>query len=448
MDLKEAIGTTKIEVIVTAKGCPEACLHCGAYQDFDKHDYIMEECSSEQLKDNLTREIKEIRGGTKLIIADLLANFVTTDVNTEPLRGTAFCNLAELVYELSEGSSQLVCISHGVRYSSKQMKEEMLKVVELMEKGIVPLFVLSVDLARGKGMLSRKANLKGYTKTLEMLKPVLDLIAKKKETGDSSIPTLRVTISLQGVDEENNLLYRGKAEEMFQEVLKRVGFTKKQRDALYIDKGRQYAKVGRAGAKIFDSIGEGECPVIPDADFVDKCLEHEHLFRAKVEMDGNVYRQANNPNRSYNDTVAGRWELLNGNGDEAVTMEDLEKEEPVEEIPLDVKFEIYDVIDDDSDQGSVSAESLPIVDVRRFAGRSKKKRGSEFVLSDAVPNRKKKDLSGDRRSARRIRTPRKGLSFRKGLSCRNTTPSMKRLYTQKDEDVAINDDGEPNGGSE
>ena len=199
MKLGDCHNTLKIDMVRTATGCPEACLHCGAYTSFDNtHDFRMKELEREKLRENLSQVVQ----GTRLKISDLLAEYITTDVNVEPLRGDAFCNLAEIVYELTEGQSKVVCISHGLRYSSDSMKDRMQNVVNLMLQGKVPLFVLTVDTARNKARISDKANVKGYAKTLEYLKPVLDMIARKKETNDPSIPDVRVTISIQGENEK------------------------------------------------------------------------------------------------------------------------------------------------------------------------------------------------------------------------------------------------------
>ncbi len=324
MKLGDCYSTLKIDMVRTATGCPEACLHCGAYTSFDNvHDFNMKELSRDELKENLDREIE----GTRLKMAEILADYVTTDVNVEPLRGDAFSHFAELVYDLSGGQSKAVCISHGLRYTSKSMKERMEKVVSLMLEGKVPLFVLTVDTARSKAKISEKANRKGYAKTLEALKPILDMIAKKKESKDENLPDLRVTISLQGEDGKDSLIWRQDAALDFQEAVIMSGLSASQRDALVWDRERPYAKVGRAKEYLHGQ-EEGECPVIPDIKFVKKFLPFDNIHRGMIDIQGKVYRQLNERLRTYNTSLnPSAWELLenednNSGRDPLVIIED------------------------------------------------------------------------------------------------------------------------------
>ena len=223
--------------------------------------------------------------------------------------------MAELVYDLSNGESRAVCISHGLRTNVTPMKKRLEKIVDLMLCGKVPLFVLTVDTARNRANISGEANIKGYTKTLEVLKPVLDMISRKKESNDSSIPDARVTISLQGESDKNSPLFRQKAAEHFQEALKRSSLTASQRDSLVWDRERPYANLGRTDIYLHGH-EEGECPVIPDIKFVKKILPHGHIHRGMVDMRGRVFRQINERLRTYNSSLdPNAWEFLDNDED-------------------------------------------------------------------------------------------------------------------------------------
>ncbi len=393
MKLGDCYNTLKIDMVRTATGCPEACLHCGAYTSFDNvHDFSMTELSRSELKENLERAVE----GTRLKIADVLAKYVTTDVNVEPLRGNVFCDLAELVYDLTDGRSKTVCISHGVRYSSKSMNERMEKVVGLMLEGKVPLFVLTVDTARNKARISDKANIKGYAKTLEALKPVLDMIAIKKELKDEDLPDLRVTISLQGEDSKESLIWRQKAAEHFQEAVKRSGLSASQRDALVWDRERPYAKVGRADIYLHGQ-EEGECPVIPDIKFVKKFLPFDNIHRGMIDIKGKVYRQLNERLRTYNTSLnPAAWEFLeNGGGNsgrDALPIFGEDKYVDVSDLfeDSDEDTESFEDPDDTGDKKK-SEESLAVT-TRVHSGmrRTYKRRTPKQEKKDSVKKTKKK----------------------------------------------------------
>lgn len=316
-DLQE--GTFKIEAVRLAKGCPEACAHCGAYEgDFDYQDLKVVESSRANVEACLTREVdvKSTQGSVRRRLVDLFNNYVTTDVNTEPLRGDAFLHFAQMVKSLSGGASRVVCVSHGLRTDEngssnnknhRLMRNRLNSVVDQMDDKDV--FVLSMDFARGKGKIKTEVNLLSYVATLDALLPAI-----RKGS--------RVTVSLQGDDNPNlpdgsdNPLFRGRVYALFTEVkakLKQKGWSDADIMKVHVDADRAMVVSGRA-TSIPGLDPANECPVIPDADFVEKALAKDHTLRGLLDcFTGEVFSQANNPGKSYNTTVGGKWEKLNGN---------------------------------------------------------------------------------------------------------------------------------------
>jgi len=177
---------TIIDMLMHVRGvCPERCISCGAYGENDilksRSRVLDPEADDEQDRANVTEVTREkieetlnrVIAGTRLKVRDLLAPFVTTDVNVEPLWTDNFIDFAELVYELTERRSafapkdirelprsKAVCISHGytLRKNSKDQWEvrpgqekRMNKIVKLMMDNKIPYFVLSMDVARRMG---------------------------------------------------------------------------------------------------------------------------------------------------------------------------------------------------------------------------------------------------------------------------------------------------------
>lgn len=315
-------GTLKIETVRIAQGCPEACSHCGAYEDgFEKDDLKVSEATPEQISAALLKEVllkggavDEGREAVRLRIADLLANLVTTDVNSEPLRGDGFLTFAKLVKELTDRKSRVVCISHGLRAEAngkvnKHMECRLKQIVAQMDEQ--DSFVLSLDLARSRGKLGHEVNVSSYVETLERMKPAL-------------LKGSRITVSVQGVDESTlpdgnpNPLSREASFNVWTEVkreLTRRGWLSAEIMKIVVDDTRAMVRAGRA--KNLPGVNPaGECAVIPDQGLVLHTLDKGHGIRGRLDcFTGEISGQANNPRSSYNDTVdRARWEKIDVNG--------------------------------------------------------------------------------------------------------------------------------------
>lgn len=302
MRLSEATDFAKIETVQTGQGCPEDCLYCGSYPGFDFENRQVRELTGEQLRGNLDRRVEE----TRLCLSDLFADYLTADVNTEPLRGDIFPFFAKLVHELSDGKSKVVCISHGLRAGNMKMKRRLQEIVELMKRGIVPLFVLTVDSARDKGQMTNEETTESYLETFRCLRPLL------------VCPDVRVTASIQGNDNPESRLSRVRALNMFEKVVKRLQLTPEEGGRLHLDLGRQYVNAGRA-KKLLPGVGlDSQASIVPDTGFVGG-LRQNHIVRGMVDLAGRILIQPNQVGASYNTAVDPRqWEEVDNGGEELI----------------------------------------------------------------------------------------------------------------------------------
>lgn len=312
----------KVVAVRLGDGCKQHCAQCGAYPATPDDDEAVAraltplEVDEARIRAILTREVDPANGGTAVDaevqavrrkLVDYCANYVTTDVNQEPLDGDAFAIFARLLKELSGGKSRAVCVSHGLRANlSGKVDEEtagrLRDIVDIMDHEDV--FVLSLDLARSQGGIGYDVNVSSYVETLERLKPALEKGA-------------RVTVSIQGDDDESSPLSRGKAVDLYMGVLAKLeqpidqggkGWTRDLIMRLKKDSGRAWAKIGRA--KNLPGVGPtGECAVIPDNSFVHNTLDIRHAIMVAVDaVSGRVFGHDNNPDKSYNDV--SRWSRL------------------------------------------------------------------------------------------------------------------------------------------
>ncbi len=249
----------KIDMVESARGCTENCIGCGYY---DCYGGSIETLDRKQIETNITQVI----GYTGIYLIELFNNYITTQVNTEPLRSDAFIDLAELVFEFSNEQSRVVAISHGVRYGNLEMIERLEKVVNLMEQNKVPLFVLSFDLARSAGKY--KKNFEAYLQTIEILKRALN--------------KARITVSIQGNDDKESSVYIGKARQLFKKVILETGLNESDlnvNERVWIPKGR---------AKKLNISNPEVCHVIPDPEFVEKYLNQKHQWHGFIDFDGTI----------------------------------------------------------------------------------------------------------------------------------------------------------------
>ena len=292
MELSTIDKDFAIEMIETARGCPEACLHCGAYSGFKKENLKLLEVPIDTLENNITQEIAD----TNTPVYHYFAPYMTTHVNTEPLRTDGFLFLAEQIPKRTNNRSKMVAISHGMRAGEANMKERLEAIVELMKEGSIPVFVLTVDSARSMGKISDSYNLSSYTESLLVLKHALSYG--------------RVTASIQGTHNSNSPLYIEKTRSMFAQALDNAKFTQKQRSQLHID-DRSYSKIGRSEELLENTEDSIECDVIPDPEFVLTSFKRDYSWRGMIRFDGKILVQPNRPGKTYGDSVrASLWEEI------------------------------------------------------------------------------------------------------------------------------------------
>lgn len=306
----------RVVAVNLGDGCKENCVQCGAYPpNPDREATIraltVREVTAKRIEACLTRDVegsKPVEGAPEVPdqavsavrqrLVDFFANYVTTGVNQEPLNGDAFVHFAEIVKRLSGGKSRVVCVSHGLRVSKegKPVDEaadaRLQKIVSMMDEQDV--FVLSLDLARSQGKISKEVNLASYVETLDRLRPAL---AKGS----------RVTISIQGDDDKDSPLYRGLAYDFCQEVINKLGtergWGREEIMALYRDSGRAWVQTGRS--KQLPGVGpDGECAVVPDISFVSNTLDMKHGLMAVVDaVSGKVFVHDHNAKKTYKDVA-------------------------------------------------------------------------------------------------------------------------------------------------
>jgi hypothetical protein len=165
-------------VEVTGGGCPDLCASCGWVSD--EHETgnekrgSMREVTEQQIVDILNKILED----TGVRVRDILAPFVTTNVNIDPLWTKSFAKLAKLLWQFTEkrspfapkgfrdlDRSRLVCISHGLTVkqdmdenwiSQGNQEDRLMEIVDLMKEGKIPLFVLSLDVAKQMAGLGAK----------------------------------------------------------------------------------------------------------------------------------------------------------------------------------------------------------------------------------------------------------------------------------------------------
>jgi len=285
MYLNDIKGSFQIEEAEGAVGCSEACAFCGAYPDFSPECLRVRSITRDQLEQNLRR------------FSSFLALVVTTPPRTEPLQTDVFADLAEIVNVQTDTRSSLVAISHGLRSKNKIMEQRLERIIGLMEEGVIPLFVLSMDFARSRGKIDPQKNLESYMETLMMLQTVLKVA--------------RVTVSLQAESPEAMV----KVEKMFAEILDRLGWTEEEMALLNVDRRESYTASGRAGVAGGATVANSaDCDIIPDAgyyDLVKADWPRTHKLRGMIDMNGRLWAQENRPGKVYGDSVdKSRWEMV------------------------------------------------------------------------------------------------------------------------------------------
>jgi len=276
--LDEKFEDLQIEMVEIAIGCSEACKKCGAYPNFLKENLVIRQLTREQVMENLEE------------YSDHLAPYMTTYVNVEPRRIDVFADYAELVYEKTNGGSQVLDISHGVRRGSKKMMKRLeSRIIPLFNDGVIPLSVLSFDRDRSQGQIDYDLNVDSYAETLEIMKQVMR--------------DVRVTLSMQAENADEMVLI----EEMRQDLMQRLAWSDEDASFLNIDRRVGYTAAGRS-AGLIESV---DCPVIPDAGFLEMVKDHwprTHKWRGLIDMYGDLYVQPNVPDRTYGDSLKMRDE--------------------------------------------------------------------------------------------------------------------------------------------
>lgn len=308
-------GTLSVNNIKMGDGCRQNCIHCGAYnKEGDKWDLVANAVTYERIKEVLLQEFlvevpqgeENVEGVTKYVkkrLIDLFANYVTTDINQEPLDSDAFLHFAKLVKKLSGGASRAVCVSHGVTMKGEKSSSEQIKrlreIVEFM--GEYDVFVLSMDFARLGGKIDYKTNLDSYVTTLNELKPAI-------EKG------VHVTVSIQGDDEKDGPYNRARAVSLYENVKKKLeqdfGWDPRLFNNIVVKTERAWVKKG--GARLLPGVDPGgQCPVIPDEEFVYNHLKSATMGGFLDMITGGLYMHPYNAHRTYND-VSEISRKLNG----------------------------------------------------------------------------------------------------------------------------------------
>ncbi len=316
-------GILSVNTVRLGDGCRQNCIHCGSYdQGSGKWDLIANAVTSERMERILNQEFlvksspdeeeasskegnekteteaetKEISGYVKKRMIDLFANYVTTDINQEPLDSDAFLQFSKLVKKLSGGESRVVCVSHGVtkkgEKSSSEQVRRLREIVDFMEE--YDVFVLSLDFSRMGGKIDYKTNLDSYATTINELRPAI-------ESG------VHVTVSIQGNDEKDSPYNRTRALNFYDKVKRRLeqefGWDPRLFHHIVVETERAWVNKGRA--KLLPGVDpDGQCPVIPDERFVYNHLKSATMGGYLDMITGGLYMHPYNAHRTYNDVLA------------------------------------------------------------------------------------------------------------------------------------------------
>lgn len=281
-----------IDMLRSSRGCPEQCRHCGAYsENIGQEDLRISEVQVYVFEDILMRQIE----GSRRQIKDLLADIITTDVNSEPLQTKNFPELAALVHRVTNGESRMAVISHGVRIGVKKMYDQLQSIVDLIKKDVIRNFVLSMDFARLQGKIDEKKNEDSYMETLRQLRSILFM------------PEMRVTVSLQGTSDSETMYV------LIQSRLKEKDhWSEEEIRMLNVDRRGSYVRVGRAKSLITPPEAV-DCEIIPDEELVRRIRSRgTKKFRGRIDGFRRVLEaQLLRPGMTYSDTLdAGRWEIV------------------------------------------------------------------------------------------------------------------------------------------
>ncbi|PIQ77565.1 hypothetical protein COV82_03840 [Candidatus Peregrinibacteria bacterium CG11_big_fil_rev_8_21_14_0_20_46_8] len=269
----------KIDLFEITQGCPENCEHCGAYdKKRSKEDLQIRALSGKQIETLLQENIR----GSAMRVVDYANTFVTTQVNSEPLRSDAFFDFANSIFHLSGKRSRAVFISHGVRADIPEMSERLKNIIQLTHAGVLQNIIITVDSARSNGSIGALANREGYRQTLKIVQ--------------SAAAGARLTLSVQGesAPEHHNAFVKNMR--MIRSLIKKTGGSER----FMIDERISYAPAGRSQ----DRCNDMYCDVIPDAAFMRDCVPTGHYWRGMMRFDGTVVVQPNRPGKTYNDSVA------------------------------------------------------------------------------------------------------------------------------------------------
>jgi hypothetical protein len=178
----DLINNAAVTVMEIAHGCPGNCASCGAFSstiDGVQVQHAYTHLTREEIERNLTQEL----GFTGKHVYDLLAERITTGVNSDPLASDSFSYLAEAVDRLTEGRSKVICITHGLRAHKDRFLDEwkvnpvearrLEEIDQMIVNGIVPNLILTIDVAHSMGYAGaqhlkiKKEGVEGHIKILE-----------------------------------------------------------------------------------------------------------------------------------------------------------------------------------------------------------------------------------------------------------------------------------------
>lgn len=281
--LVDIVDDLKIDTFETTLGCPVGCLQCGAFSGFKREDLIIKCLDIQKIEEFLIQIADKINRQ----VSSFVGPRVTTHVTSEPLYAENFCDFARLIYRISDRTSKVIAISHGVTLDNQKTYDRLDEIIELIKAKIIPHFCLTVDNTRFKGKISPEVNEQSYFETLHKL----------KDTPNFG----RVDISLQG--EKGNGPYSIQLiREMFKRIIRRLLAAGCEVDRFVISE-RSYTRIGRAKSQLQGTDSE-DCPIIPaNEGYIKYLYPQDYLYKGLMTFDRRLLVQENRVMSSYGDIL-------------------------------------------------------------------------------------------------------------------------------------------------
>lgn len=294
MRFSDIKSSFKIDTFELAKGCPEKCHHCGNFSESNcREDMMIRELTREQIDCALES------------LSHFFAPIVTTGIGSEVTRADNFNYLADRIFQLRQGQSRMVLVTHGIHSGDPKTIESFRESVELAVNGVLAGIFVTVDQQRNRCRSNLEHNINSYSETLKLLRPVL---ACKSDA--------RVSVSVQGDDQYDTMDGIDSALNVFQESLRAATLTSREFSRLHVNL-RGYCSKGRAKVFVPDDRSV-VCTVIPDSDF-ERTIDRSYQWRGWVDFFEEdfvpqsiiVKTRKNDSTRSYDDLAEkDGWEEI------------------------------------------------------------------------------------------------------------------------------------------